>query len=324
VAIGADGSDGNGYDAGHVRVYFYNEGLGDWTQLGSDLDGEYGDGMGGSVSLSSDGRKLAVGAPGDIVGLARVYTFDTLLGAWVQLGSDLSGETVFDNLGTSVSLSSDGLTVAIGADGNDGNGDESGHVQLYAYSNSLEDWTQLGLDLDGESEWDGSGGAVSLSSDGRTVAIGAPYNGGNGINSGHVRVYRLTCNLSSTAMPTASPITASPSQETTSKPGDDDDDGGGPCIDLPFLDSFGDGCEWYDAHPQDCHPDQCKAYENAAGETACEKCCVCTDCEDKDQGWRDNNGNGCDWYANNSCWGGSADPGNTAWENCCVCGGGNR
>ncbi|HBL38310.1 MAG TPA: hypothetical protein DDZ19_04385 [Flavobacteriales bacterium] len=36
---------------------------------------------------------------------------------------------------------------------------------------------------------DWSGWSVSLSSDGTTVAIGAIYNAGNGINSGHVRVY---------------------------------------------------------------------------------------------------------------------------------------
>ena len=36
------------------------------------------------------------------------------------------------------------------------------------------DWNQVGCkDIDGEAEWDSSGYAVSLSSDGTTVAIGA-------------------------------------------------------------------------------------------------------------------------------------------------------
>ena len=35
--------------------------------------------------------------------------------------------------------------------------------------------------------------SVSLSSDGTTVAIGAPYNDGNGSDSGHVRVYSFSC-----------------------------------------------------------------------------------------------------------------------------------
>ena len=38
VAIGANGNDGNGINAGHVRIYEYSSGS--WTQLGADIDGE--------------------------------------------------------------------------------------------------------------------------------------------------------------------------------------------------------------------------------------------------------------------------------------------
>lgn len=37
VAVGAYGNDGNGIDAGHVRVFEENGGV--WTQLGADIDG---------------------------------------------------------------------------------------------------------------------------------------------------------------------------------------------------------------------------------------------------------------------------------------------
>ena len=47
---------------------------------------------------------------------------------WVQLGSDIDGELSGDNSGQSVSISSDGSIVAIGAINNDGNGSNSGHV----------------------------------------------------------------------------------------------------------------------------------------------------------------------------------------------------
>ena len=50
-------------------------------------------------------------------------------------------------------------------------------------------YTLIGADIDGEAAVDQSGWSVSLSSDGTTVAIGAPYNDGNGSNSGHVRIY---------------------------------------------------------------------------------------------------------------------------------------
>jgi hypothetical protein len=48
--------------------------------------------------------------------------------------------------------------------------------------------TQLGADIDGESAEDGSG-AVSLSSDGNRLVIGASGNDGNGTGSGHARAY---------------------------------------------------------------------------------------------------------------------------------------
>ena len=50
---------------------------------------------------------------------------------WTQIGSDIDGEVKGDKSGHSVSLSSDGSTVAIGAYGNDGNGTDAGHVRIY-------------------------------------------------------------------------------------------------------------------------------------------------------------------------------------------------
>jgi hypothetical protein len=80
----------------------------------------------------------------------------------------------------SVSLSSDGTTVAIGARYNDGNGSGSGHVRIYAWNSATSAWEQQGADIDGEAANDWSGNSVSLSSDGTTVAIGAHGNDGNG------------------------------------------------------------------------------------------------------------------------------------------------
>ena len=110
-----------------------------------------------------------------------------LINQILQLGQDIDGEAAGDRSGISVSLSSDGNTVAIGDPYNDGNGTYSGHVRVYTYNGFS--WTQLGGDIDGEGSGDQSGYSVSLSSDGYTVAIGAPFNQANGHSSGHVRVY---------------------------------------------------------------------------------------------------------------------------------------
>ena len=195
VAIGALWNDGNGSYSGHVRIYAWNSATSAWEQQGADIDGEAaGDESGWSVSLSSDGTTVAIGAYGNDgngsnSGHVRIYAWNSATSAWEQQGADIDGEAAGDQSGYSVSLSSDGTTVAIGANRNDGNGSNSGHVRIYAWNSATSAWEQQGADIDGEAAGDQSGWSVSLSSDGTTVAIGAPCNDGNGSYSGHVRIY---------------------------------------------------------------------------------------------------------------------------------------
>ena len=116
----------NGDDSGHVRLYEWDGSA--WQQKGSDIDGEAaGDFSGRAVSLSSDGSIVAIGGylndgiNGVDSGHVRLYEWDG--SAWQQKGSDIDGEAENDQSGLSVSLSSDGSIVAIGASGNDGNGE---------------------------------------------------------------------------------------------------------------------------------------------------------------------------------------------------------
>jgi hypothetical protein len=186
VAIGAPSSDAIGTNAGQVRVYAWSGSA--WAQRGADIDGEAAEDLAGSaVSLSSDGQTVAIGASenGALVGQVRVYAWNG--SAWVKRGSDIDGEAQGDISGHSVALSADGLTVAIGAPLNDGSGNFAGHVRVFTWNGSA--WLQRGADIDGEAAGDQSGWSVSLSSDGQTVAIGARFNDGSGSNAGHVRVY---------------------------------------------------------------------------------------------------------------------------------------
>jgi hypothetical protein len=50
--------------------------------------------------------------------------------------------------------------------------------------------TQIGDDINGENEGDFSGRSVSISGDGSIIAIGGTGNNGNGIDSGHARMYK--------------------------------------------------------------------------------------------------------------------------------------
>jgi hypothetical protein len=194
LAIGADQNNGSFAEAGHVRIYHFNGNA--WIQLGNDIDGEaFQDRSGSSVSLSDDGTTLAIGAKfndgnGNNSGHVRVYNWNDTI--WTQLGSDIDGEAADDQSGYSVSISADGTTLAIGAPINDGNGNNSGHVRVYNWNDTI--WTQLGSDIDGEAAGDFSGWSVSLSADGSILAIGAPNNSANGTESGHVRVYHWISN----------------------------------------------------------------------------------------------------------------------------------
>ena len=186
VAIGSINHDGN---KGTVRIYGYSSGS--WSQLGSDIDGEAsGDYSGYSVSLDSDGDRLAIGAylndgGATDAGHVRIYAYSS--SSWSQLGSDINGESSYDFSGWSVSLDSDGDRLAVGAFANDGGGADAGHVRIYGYSSGS--WSQLGSDIDGEGSGDNSGYSVSLDSDGDRVAIGAIGDDDGGSNAGHVRVY---------------------------------------------------------------------------------------------------------------------------------------
>jgi hypothetical protein len=196
AAIGAIGYDANGKNSGHTRVYRWCSTILTWHRMGDDLDGEAVDDQSGrSVSLSSNGNVVAIGAIGNdgngtFSGHTRVYKWDSFDLTWHQMGGDLDGEAAFDRSGGSVSLSSNGTIVAIGAYGNDENGDYSGHARVYTWDSSNLTWLQMGDDLDGEAVYDESGRSVSLSSNGNVVAIGAAGNDGNGTSSGHTRVYK--------------------------------------------------------------------------------------------------------------------------------------
>jgi hypothetical protein len=86
-------------------------------------------------------------------------------------------------------MSADGKRVAIGADGNEENGGNSGHVRIYDYDPTGQQWNQVGQDIDGEAGGDYSGSSVAMSADGKRVAIGAYNNDDAGTISGHVRIY---------------------------------------------------------------------------------------------------------------------------------------
>jgi hypothetical protein len=189
MAVGANEHDNK---RGTVRVYQMDL-LGNWEQMGEDVDGfEENDNQGFSVSLSGNGYTLAVGAIGHDFSRGAVRVYEYKFSKWTQIGNDLDGESFDESQGSSVSLSSDGNTLAVGAYGFD---NYRGTVRIY--QRVMNQWGLMGVKLDGKnitnqitlgSVNDYHGTAVSLSNDGLTLGVGAS---GVDDDTGSVRIYKF-------------------------------------------------------------------------------------------------------------------------------------
>lgn len=170
---------------------FYNCLLFAQTQLGNTIIGEgIGDESGWSVSLSSDGNRIAIGAPfnngGDNnTGHVRVYQKDG--NEWQQLGGDFNGSYKYDRMGNSVSLSGDGNRVAIGAPFYDSLSTDEGMVEVFEFTGS--EWVQLGNSIVGDTIVGEFGTSVALSTNGNRIVIGAPSDSKVASSVGKAQVY---------------------------------------------------------------------------------------------------------------------------------------
>jgi FG-GAP repeat protein len=174
--------------------------------------------FGTSVSLSSDGTTLAVGAPGESSsatgvggdqasrgagGSGAVYVFTRLRDAWVQQAYVKASNTkAGDHFGDSVSLSGDGNTLAVGADFEDSLGtginghqgsiaeNSSNRGAVYVFTRSGGNWSQQAyVKADGGHDNAYFGRAVSLNSDGNTLAVGATGESTGALDAGAVYVF---------------------------------------------------------------------------------------------------------------------------------------
>jgi hypothetical protein len=168
LAVGADRYDTN---KGQVRVFEYTSG--NWSQLGSNIDGDNNQRIGRGVALSDDGSIVAMGSNGG--GVGKVYQFSS--GSWSQLGSSQSYNIDGVNtaaLGLSTSMSNDGTIVAFGSPGIYEN--ETGSVLVLKYTSG--DWDYLNSIIDsvpGRAE----GWSSDISNDGTIIASGNYQTGDN-------------------------------------------------------------------------------------------------------------------------------------------------
>ena len=110
-----------------------------WIRLGNTLVGAAPHGWCGEpVSMSADDMTVAVGTPhnddnGGNSGRVRVFTYSPTTKKQNILGNALVGTDKCNKFGKSLSMSADGMTVAVGTPHNDDNGGNSGHVRVFTY-----------------------------------------------------------------------------------------------------------------------------------------------------------------------------------------------
>jgi len=189
---------------------------------------EANDRFGSSIALSGDGNTLAVGAfneDSNATGInniqtdnstdssGAVYLFTRSGTTWTQQAYIKASNTgVNDFFGSSISLSNDGNTLAVGAfgessnttsiNGNQNNNSAPNSGAVYLFTRSGTTWTQQDyIKASNTNTNDRFGNSITLSNDGNTLAVGAlgessntigingNQNNNSAINSGAVYIF---------------------------------------------------------------------------------------------------------------------------------------
>ena len=195
-----DQTDNSLTSAGAVFVFSRNGSLWEQQAFIKASNADETDFFGFSISLSADGNTLAVGAfleASSATGINGVQTNNSVFGAgavfifvrngslWEQQAYIKASNTEADDFfGGSVSLSADGNTLAVGADGEassatgingvqtDNSVSSAGAVYVFARNGPL--WEQQAyIKASNTEEDDKFGNRLSLSADGNTLAVGA-------------------------------------------------------------------------------------------------------------------------------------------------------
>lgn len=197
IAIGAYLNNENGTDAGSVRIFEWNGTT--WNKLGDSILGENaGDECGYNLALSGNGNRVVVGSPKydssiQDVGQTRVFEWNEL--SWVQVGTNINGNVLDEECGTSVAISEDGNRIVVGCPKNNNNDKiMNGKVIVYDWNILSSTWEPYSNSLFGLTSASVEGFFLALSKDGLRLVTSSP---GYDLQRGLVNIFGLESLLTS-------------------------------------------------------------------------------------------------------------------------------
>ena len=211
-----------GGDINEIKVFRYEASTG-WRVLGSGIESNRSNLSGGGLT-ELDGIHFDVSKDGDVIAVrvgaskSVVKVYEWKSGAWAQRGQNLRADG--DDDYASISLSGDGNIIAVGSynKGTQSGNSRPGVVRLYEYVNNS--WRSYSFPVGGIPGLDDEvnfGRSVSLSGDGKVLAVAAPaYSNIVDKQKGYVSVFSV-----GDAFPSESPSDApseKPSTPTSNAP----------------------------------------------------------------------------------------------------------
>ena len=175
---------------GQARVFKFEDGA--WVPVGKPIRGTQQEGRCGfSVHMGGKGMNIVLGCPRakdyehvrPSAGMVKVMKFDEDLMKWVGKGSPIYGNATNIMAGIRVSMSGDSNTMAFIAPGTNDHDPTPGRVRVFTYKGA--EWEQMGEPIVNWDKNDKRGRAMSMSRDGKVVAVGSPQLEG----TGHTRIY---------------------------------------------------------------------------------------------------------------------------------------
>jgi len=195
IAVGGRFNDAGGNNAGHVRVFEWDDNTSDWVQLGADLDGDApSDEFGFAVTMSHDGSRVATGGLyNDTVAndAGQFKVFEWSGSAWVQVGNTIYGEASTDRFGSEVEFSADGNRIAVGAYRSEIYGSiDTGYFKVFDWNGTS--WEQVGQTVGANyGSYALFGYKMSFQDDGQRIAVSAYAEDTNYADGGTVRTFTL-------------------------------------------------------------------------------------------------------------------------------------